>query len=130
MSAPSLAGFDHLHVHVRDRAAAEAWYAHVLGLHRVAALAHWAQGGGPLTLADAGETVHLALFERPPAPTLHSTLALRAEADAFRAWHAHLAATLPAPPSFEDHGLSVSIYFRDPDGNPFEITCWDVEGAR
>ncbi len=130
MSAPSFTGVDHFHLHVRDRAAAETWYAQVLGLHRVEALAHWAQDGGPLTLADAGGTVHLALFERSLASALHSTLALRADAPAFKAWRSHLAALLPEPPAFEDHGQSVSIYFRDPDGNPFEITCWDVEALR
>ena len=24
----------------------------------------------------------------------------------------------------EDHGLAWSLYFADPDGNPWEITCW------
>ncbi len=28
--------------------------------------------------------------------------------------------------SFEDHGMSLSMYFRDPGGNPFEITCYEV----
>ncbi len=129
-SPPALIGFDHFHVHVRDRAAAESWYARVLGLHRVEALAHWSEGGGPLTLVDAKDTVHLALFERSPTGPHHATLALRVDATAFRAWRVHLAAELPQPPSHEDHGESVSIYFRDPDGNPYEITCWDVEGTR
>lgn len=130
MTAPTLLAIDHIHLHCRDRAAAEAWYARVLGLRRVEALSHWAQGGGPLTLADAGGSVHLALFERAPSGPQHATLALRVDADAFRAWRAHLAAELPQPPHFEDHGQSVSVYFRDPDGNPYEITCWDGEALR
>jgi catechol-2,3-dioxygenase len=31
--------------------------------------------------------------------------------------------------SFEDHAVSVSLYFADPDGNPYEITTGEVGGA-
>lgn len=130
MTAPPIAGFDHFHVHVRDRAAAVAWYARVFGLRPVAALSHWALDGGPLTLADDDATVHLALFERGPVGPHHATLALRTDAPSFKAWRTHLAAELPQAPSYEDHGQSVSVYFRDPDGNPYEITSWDVEALR
>lgn len=123
---PPLLGVDHLHVHVRDRAAAEAWYARVLGLHRVPEWAHWARDGGPLTIADPGGRVHLALFERPPNPPNPATLALRVDAAAFQAWDRHLRACLAQPPVHEDHGESVSMYFADPDGNPYEITCYEV----
>ena len=27
----------------------------------------------------------------------------------------------------EDHAVSWSLYFTDPDGNPFEITSYDYE---
>ena len=121
--APALDGVDHLHVFVQDRAAAERWYADALGLRRVAALAHWAADGGPLTLADAADRVHLALFERPPQPN-RATIALGTGAAAFLAWRAHLGRRLGAVPKAVDHGLSWSIYFSDPDGNPYEITCY------
>jgi catechol-2,3-dioxygenase len=121
---PRLRGIDHLHVHVSARAAAERWYARVLGLARVPELAHWAEDGGPLTLADRSGSVHLALFERP-AQGRHATLALTVDAAAFLAWRAHLARELPAPPTLEDHGLSWSLYFDDPDGNPYEITSYE-----
>jgi catechol-2,3-dioxygenase len=120
-SAPPLRGVDHLHVHVSDRAAAERWYARVLGLTRVQELEVWAVEGGPLTLADRSGTVHLALFERA-ASARHATLALAVDGPAFLAWRTHLARELPAPPELEDHGLSWSLYFADPDGNPFELT--------
>lgn len=121
--APPLRGFDHVHVHVADRAAAERWYARVLGLVRVPELEGWAVDGGPLTLGDRSGSVHLALFERP-ASARHATLALAVDAPGFRAWRAHLARELPAPPALEDHGLSWSLYFSDPDGNPFELTSY------
>ena len=121
---PALQGIDHLHVFVTDRAAAERWYAEVLGFARVPALASWADGGGPLTIADAAHSVHLALFERP-RQACRSTIALRVDAAAFLAWRSHLAAALCEAPSLEDHALSWSMYFADPDGNPYEITCYD-----
>jgi NAD(P)-dependent dehydrogenase (short-subunit alcohol dehydrogenase family)/catechol 2,3-dioxygenase-like lactoylglutathione lyase family enzyme len=121
--APPLAGVDHVHVHVRDRASAERWYADVLGLRRVDSLGGWAADGGPLTLADAADRVHLALFERPPQPN-RATIALGVDAGAFIAWRAHLARRLGAAPEAVDHELSWSIYFSDPDGNPYEITSY------
>jgi len=124
--APPLLGVDHLHVFVQDRAAAERWYAGALGLRRAEALAHWTAGGGPLTLADAGDRVHLALFERPPQPN-RATIALGTDAGAFIAWRAHLGRWLGTVPKVVDHGLSWSIYFSDPDHNPYEITCYQYD---
>ena len=122
-TAPPLDGVDHLHVFVADRAAAERWYADALGLRRVEALAHWAADGGPLTLADAADRVHLALFERPPQPN-RATIALGTDAAGFIAWRRRLAHWLGEAPEAVDHGVSWSIYFSDPDGNPYEITCY------
>jgi NAD(P)-dependent dehydrogenase (short-subunit alcohol dehydrogenase family) len=122
-TAPPLDGVDHLHVFVTDRAAAERWYAGALGLRRVEALAHWAAGGGPLTLADAADRVHLALFERPSQPN-RATIALGTDAAGFIAWRQRLAHWLAAAPEAVDHDVSWSIYFSDPDGNPYEITCY------
>jgi NAD(P)-dependent dehydrogenase (short-subunit alcohol dehydrogenase family) len=121
--APPLDRVDHLHVYVQDRAAAERWYADVLGLRRVEALAHWAADGGPLTLADAADRVHLALFERPPQPN-RATIALGVDAPSFLAWRRHLAQWLGAAPAAVDHQASWSMYFSDPDRNPYEITCY------
>lgn len=125
-TVPPLDAIDHLHLHVSHRDAAEAWYARVLGLRRVPELAHWAQDGGPLTLADRGHTLHLALFERPGRTTGQGSVALRVSAEGFAAWQAHLARELGDAPAPVDHGESVSIYFHDPDGNPFEITHYEV----
>lgn len=129
VAAPALDGFDHIHLFVADRAAAAAWYAEVLGFTPVPELASWAADGGPLTLRDAADRIHLALFERPRKPN-RATLALRVGAAGLAAWQAHLTRCLGAPPTVEDHGLSVSLYFSDPDGNPFEITSYEHEAAR
>jgi len=124
---PELQAFDHVHVYVADRARAEAWYAEVLGLRRCEALAFWAADGGPLTLQNAAGTIHIALFERPPQPC-RSVVALRVDAASYRAWQAHLGAALRGEVSEEHHDVSISLYFRDPDGNPYELTTYEVAG--
>ena len=80
---PTLTGIDHVHIYVKDRQAAEAWYAEVMGFDRVEALMSWADGG-PLTLVDPTGRVHLALFESDEGP--HSTIAFGATGDQFLAW--------------------------------------------
>ena len=122
--APTLTAIDHVHVFVSDRAAAEAWYARLLGLERVPSLAFWATGGGPLTVANAANDIHLALFEKP-REQCRSTVALGTSAAGFVAWQAHLRAALGQEPRAVDHDASWSLYFEDPDGNPYEITCYD-----
>ena len=127
--APALERIDHIHVHVADRSRAEAWYAQVMGLKRLEELAFWATDGGPLTLADASGAVHLALFERAAQPS-RSTIALGCGAEQFMAWQSHLAQQLGRALKPVDHAVSWSIYFEDLDGNPFEITCYEVMERR
>jgi catechol-2,3-dioxygenase len=121
---PSLDRIDHIHVQVADRPLAERWYAEVLGLSRMVELESWAPGGGPLTLANASGTIHLALFERAPEPS-RSTVAFGVAAAEFVAWRRHLELRLGGPVKPVDHGLAWSLYFADPDGNPYEITTYD-----
>ena len=130
MTAPPLAGVDHVHVHVRDRAAAVDWYRDVLGLAPVPELRVWQTGGGPLTLSDAGGRVHVALFEGAPKPDNSSVVALGVDAAGFVQWREHLTRMLGRAPVFEDHDLSLSLYFRDPDGNPYEITTYEHARTR
>ena len=123
--APSIERIDHIHVFVSDRKRAERWYQEVLGLGRAPELAVWAaEPGGPLALTNTAGTFHLALFERPPQPC-RSTIALAVGKDDFLAWRGHLAKALGRPPELEDHLITWSMYFSDPDGNPFEITSYD-----
>lgn len=126
---PALLDFDHVHVFVQDRAASEQWYAEVLGLERTEELAFWSAGGGPLTLQDPAGTVHIALFERPRQQT-RSTVALRVSGRDFWAWRAHLKTVPGLEVIEEDHDVSVSLYFEDPDGNPYEITSYECRLAR
>lgn len=126
---PEIEAFDHIHVHVADRAAAEQWYRRTLGFKRTEELAFWASDGGPLTLQNASGSVHLALFERPRQHN-HATIALRVSGAQFAQWLSHLRGMLDGGISVEDHELSVSLYFKDPDGNPYEITTYEHAAAR
>ena len=118
---PTLERIDHVHVYVADRAAALPWYASVLGFAPLPELEFWAADGGPLTVSNRSGTIHLALFERG-AQTCRSTIALAADAAGFLAWRTHLEAVLGQPMAAVDHQVSWSMYFADPDANPFEIT--------
>ena len=126
---PEIDAFDHIHVYVTDRAAAEAWYRQVLDFTRMQEFAVWASDGGPLTLQNTSGSIHLALFERPREKN-RATIALRVNAAQFAQWLAHLHRELDGDVTVEDHELSVSLYFRDPDGNPYEITTYDHATAR
>lgn len=121
---PSLQRVDHIHVHVTDRSEAEAWYQSVLGFTRVEELAFWAADGGPLTLTDTSGAIHIALFERP-AQSRHATIAFGVTAKEFLAWREHLSSVPELAVTLEDHDVSWSLYFCDPDGNPYEITCYE-----
>jgi catechol-2,3-dioxygenase len=126
---PDIEAFDHIHVYVADRAAAEVWYRRVLGFTRTEALAFWATDGGPLTLQNASGSIHLALFERPRQAN-RAMIALRASAAQFTQWLAHLRRELDAEIGVEDHALAFSLYFKDPDGNPYEITTYEYSEAK
>ncbi len=127
--APRISGVDHIHVFVADRAKACHWYREVLGLMPVAQYAAWATDGGPLTVANAEGSVHLALFERPTAPN-RATIALGVSGLELLRWQAHLQSVLGKTVALVDHQLSWSLYLSDPDGNPFEITSTEVESVK
>jgi catechol 2,3-dioxygenase-like lactoylglutathione lyase family enzyme len=122
---PELQAFDHVHVFVTHLASAEKWYSEVLGLHRTKELEFWAKDGGPLTIQNRSGSIHLALFESA-AQSCRSTVALRVGAAEYVAWKEHLQRLLPGQVSEEDHQVSLSLYFSDPDRNPFEVTTYDV----
>ena len=122
--APRLERVDHIHVFVNDRTTSEQWYATVMDFHRVSDLEFWATDGGPLTIGDASGSIHLALFERR-SRECRSTVAFTASASQFLDWRAHLAEVLKQSVQPVDHRVAWSLYFSDPDGNPFEITCYD-----
>ncbi|MCC6232144.1 MAG: VOC family protein [Verrucomicrobiales bacterium] len=120
-----LPAFDHVHVYVTDRVTAETWYRDVLHLYRSQELEFWSSDGGPLMLRNSSGSIHIALFERP-AQTCRSVIAFRVGAAGYESWKTHLESALPGQVSEQDHEVSLSLYFRDPDGNPYELTTYEV----
>jgi catechol 2,3-dioxygenase-like lactoylglutathione lyase family enzyme len=119
---------DHVALHCAAPEATMAWYVSTLGFERVFA-EHWS--GVPIFLR-LGSTF-IALFPRPGvdgkvAENAISHLAFRAGNYVnFQTAQTDLKAG-GVPFEFQDHGVSHSIYFRDPDGFPLEITTYDVAG--
>lgn len=125
---PTLKGFDHMHVYVSDRAAAVKWYADVMDMTPMEEFLSWAEGGGPLTLADPTGNIHLALFERE---SFHpsTNIAFGATGAQFLDWKAHLE-TKGLAIAITDDDMAFSLYFRDPDKNAHEIATYDHEMVR
>ena len=121
-----LEGIDHVALAVRDVEQSARWYIEVLGFeHRWRGM--W--GGVPVFIGKG--TTALALFplrsaadvNRRRAGMLH--LAFRAARDGFVAAQRELQERGIAF-TFEDHEISQSIYFRDPDGHELEITTYEL----
>ena len=120
---PTLKGIDHLHVYVRDRGDAAAWFKSLFGFAPVESLQAWATPTGPLTIGNASGSIHVALFERErPAPS--TAIAFAADAKNFLAWKAQLEQR-GILDRCADHDLAWSLYFRDPDENLYEITTYE-----
>jgi catechol 2,3-dioxygenase-like lactoylglutathione lyase family enzyme len=128
-----LEGIDHVALAVRDVARSANWYIEVLGFER----RYEGMWNGVPVFIGKGHTA-LALF---PAREQALSSTNRGERIgmlhlAFRATHAEFAAAqreLRAREisfGFEDHEISHSIYFEDPDGIRLEITTYEVgDGA-
>ena len=138
MSRFAVTGLDHVHVYVRNRSAAARWYGAVLGLRRDSRFAAWArEEGGPLTLTATDRVTHVALFEDERRAGHGTTVALRTDGAGFVAFSKRAARLplfdrrrRPSAPRLQDHQQSLSLYFNDPDGNPWELTTYEVIDAR
>jgi catechol 2,3-dioxygenase-like lactoylglutathione lyase family enzyme len=122
-----LEGLDHVALAVRDVERSADWYVEVLGFER-RYQGMW-QG---IPVFVARDKTAIALFpagkdrkgpSRPSAGMLH--LALRANRKNFIAAQRDLESR-GIVFHFQDHDISHSIYFRDPDGIELEITTYEL----
>jgi catechol 2,3-dioxygenase-like lactoylglutathione lyase family enzyme len=125
-----LEGIDHVALAVRDVEEAARWYEDVLGFER----RYEGMWDGIPTFIDKGNTA-IALFplrnndSKPATCTskirmLH--LAFRADRKNFIAAQ-HELKERGIKFEFQDHEISHSIYFRDPDGHELEITTYELK---
>ena len=133
-----LEGIDHVALSVRDVESAAQWYIDVLGFEKKFE-GMWA--GIPIFIGKG--TTALALF---PVPERSGSLAAVASAKeastradirmlhlAMRANRKNFAAAQEELKQrgikfeFQDHEISHSIYFRDPDGHHLEITTYELK---
>ena len=124
-----LEGIDHVAVGVLDIERSAKWYIEVLGFERL----HEGVWNGVPTFVGKGNT-GLALFpataNQKSAPSSHCDLrmlhlAFRANRENFLAAQRELE-KCGIEFEFQDHEITHSIYFRDPDGHQLEITTYEL----
>ncbi len=124
-----LEGIDHVALSVRDVERSANWYIDILGFERL----HEGMWNGVPTFIGKGNT-GIALFpvkaNATATPSTHRDirmlhLAFRANQQNFLAAQRELEKR-GIKFEFQDHEISHSIYFRDPDGHQLEITTYEV----
>jgi len=124
-----LEGIDHVAIGVRDVERSAKWYIEVLGFERL----YEGVWDGVPTFVGKGDT-GIALFpaspDAKPKPSTYREirmlhLAFRADRENFLAAQRELNKR-GIKFEFQDHEISHSIYFRDPDGHALEITTYEL----
>jgi catechol 2,3-dioxygenase-like lactoylglutathione lyase family enzyme len=136
-----LEGIDHVAMSVPDVERAAQWYIDVLGFER-----RFSEMWNGIPVFIGKGTTAIALFPAQSNTTASSAKATAAGSKSERAgvrmlhlaFRANRKSFLAARDElkqrgirfeFQDHEISHSIYFSDPDGHELEITTYDLEGA-
>lgn len=120
-----LEGIDHVALAVSDAERSAQWFIEVLGFER----RFEGMWNGVPTFVGKGKTA-LALFPSDRLASVRSGggmlhLAFRASRHEFEAAQRDLKAR-EIPFEFQDHAISHSIYFCDPDDHELEITTYEL----
>jgi catechol 2,3-dioxygenase-like lactoylglutathione lyase family enzyme len=125
-----LEGIDHVALGVRDVEQSAKWYADVLGFER-----RYEQmwDGIPTFIAKGNTAIALFPLRNNDSPSASRTgrtgmlhLAFRANRENFLRAQEELKKR-GIKFEFQDHEISQSLYFRDPDGIELEITTYELE---
>ena len=115
----------HVNIYVRDAERSRKWYSELLGLHTY----HTRPGSAAFLAADLDQSHEVALMQlgpHAPGPQKGQVglnhMAWRVETlDDLKEFY-HRIKSLGVPiERVADHGVSLGIYFRDPDGNGIEV---------
>ena len=115
----------HVNVYVRDVERSHKWYADLLGLHTY----DYRPGAAAFMSADRDESHEIALMQVGPDAPLQAAgqvglnhMAWRVESiDDLKEFYQRLKEKGVPISRIVDHGISLGIYFRDPDGNGIEV---------
>ncbi len=115
----------HVNVYVRDVERAKAWYEDLLGLH----VYEYSPGRAAFLSADREQSHEVALMAVGPKAPLQEKgqvglnhMAWRVESlDQLKAFYRSLKEKKLPIEAINDHGISLGIYLRDPDGNGVEV---------
>ncbi|MGE0224747.1 MAG: VOC family protein [Acetobacteraceae bacterium] len=116
----------HVNIYVRNADRSRDWYEKVLGLHTY----HHRPGRAAFMSADLDQSHEVALMqvgEDAPGPMrgqvgLNHMAWMVESLDALKAAYQRLKDNGVAVDAIVDHGISLGIYFRDPDGNGLEVS--------
>ena len=124
-----LEGIDHVALGVRDIEQSVKWYTEVLGFERLHE-GMWNEVPTFIGKRNSGIALFPASHDAKSTSTSHRELrmlhlAFRANRENFIAAQRELK-KCGIEFEFQDHEISHSIYFRDPDGHALEITTYEV----